>query len=202
MQRALIEEVHHSVDELKPTIDKRVDETVKQSINTAVSSQVDSQIAPRLKQLENSAQLSTLINQAESGDGGSFDTLIRMVEDSQTPQNVRDLALKVARSIIATSNSGVYTMRQFTNNPTQPQMIVYLQDPNAGTRQATIDSLSDDYWKEHLDQLFSVMTSDSEIRVRVSAYNRFRRITLIKTDALDNFTLSQWWTIHRKEFVK
>jgi hypothetical protein len=202
VQRSLIEEVHHSVEDLKPTIDKEVNNTVHESVNSAVTAQVDSQITPRLKQLENSAQLSTLINQAESGDAISFDTLVRMSADPQVLQNVRDLALKVAKSIVASNDSGIYVSRTFNDNPTESKKIAYLNNPDQFIRQAAVDSIPEEYWKGHLDQLFTMLTSDTDIRVRVSAFNRFRQITQIKAEALDNQTVWQWWLQHRKEFVK
>ncbi|MBW4038740.1 MAG: hypothetical protein HIU91_07660 [Acidobacteria bacterium] len=202
VQHSLIEEVHHSVDDLKPTIDKRVDDSVHESVNAAVTAQVDSQIAPRLKQLENSAQISTLINQAEGGDATSFDTLVQMAGDPQIPQNVRDLALKVARSLLTSNESALYVSRHFNNNPSETQEISYLDDPEQFSRQAAIDSLPEEYWKGHLDRLFLIMTSDVSIRVRVAAYNRFHQITQISAEVLDNQTALKWWREHRKEFVK
>jgi hypothetical protein len=202
VQHTLWQEVHQSVDELKPTINKRVDESVTQSVNAAVREQVDSQITPRIKELENSAQVSTLINQAESGDGSSFDTLVRMAGDSQVPQSVRDLALKVARSILASHNSGLYSTRTFTPAKTEAEEIAFLQDSDALSRQAAVDSLGIEYWKNHMDQLFATMTSDPSLQVRTSGFVRFKGITQMKYDALDNYNAVQWWGEHRKEFVK
>jgi hypothetical protein len=202
VQRSLIQQVHQSVEDLKPTINKRVDETVGQSVTAAVSAQVDSQIAPRLKQLENNAQISTLINQAESGDGPSFDILIRMAGDPQVPVDARNLALKVARSIVASHNQGFYSLRQFLDKKTEQEEVVYLQDADPQSRQAAVDSLGANYWKAHLDQLFSIMTMDNSIEVRRSAYMQFKGVTQLKSDALDNFTATEWWRAHRNEFVK
>ena len=202
VQRSLIQQVHQSVEDLKPTINKRVDETVGQSVSAAVSSQVDSQIAPRLKQLENNAQISTLINQAESGDGPSFDILIQMAGDPQVPVETRNLALKVAKSIVASHNQGFYTSRQFLDKKTEQEEVALLHDADPQTRQAAVDSLSADYWKAHLDQLFSIMTTDNSIEVRRSGFMHFIGITQLKCDALDNFTATQWWKVHRNEFVK
>jgi len=202
VQRAMLEEVHRSVEELKPTINRRVDESVGKSVSAAVSAQVDSQIAPRLKELENSAQISTLINQAESGDGSSFDILLRMAGDPQVSESVRGLALKVVRSIVLSHNSGIRSTRTFTEIKTKEQQAQLLQDGEPLTRQAAVDSLADDYWKTHLDQLFAIMTSDGSLEVRAAAYSRFKIITMMKSDALDNYSASQWWAKHRTEFVK
>ncbi len=143
VQHTLMQEVHQSVEDLKPTINKRVDDTVGQAVDSAVASQVDSQITPRLKQLENSAQVSALINQANGGDGASFDTLAVMAADSQVPQNIRDLALKVARSIVASHNTGLYTTRTFLDPKTEAEETTLLSDPNPLIRRAAIDSRQD-----------------------------------------------------------
>lgn len=201
VQTAMLQEVHKSVEDLKPTINKRVDDTVSQSVNTAVASQVDSQIAPRLKQIENSTQIITLINQAQSGDGPSFDTLVVMAGDPQVPQTSRNLALKVAKSLVS-HNAGFYTTRSFTEPKTEAQEAQLLLDSDQTTRQAAVDSLGLDYWKGHMDQLFGIMTADLDLGVRASAYNRFKSITQIKFVALDNYSAVQWWNLHRKEFVK
>lgn len=202
VQHTLMQEVHQSVEDLKPTINKRVDDTVGQAVNSAVTSQVDSQIAPRLRQLENSAQVSTLINQAESGDGPSFDTLVVMAGDPQVPQNVRELALKVARSIISTHNSGLYMTRAFVEPKTETQEVEFLRDPDPSTRKAAVDSLKVEYWKGHMDDLVAIMTSDPALEVRIAGFNHFKEITQVKFDGLDNYSASQWWNLHRKEFVK
>jgi hypothetical protein len=202
VQRTLLQEVHQSVEDLKPTINQRVDDTVTQAVGAAVTSQVDSQIAPRLKQLENSAQVSTLINQAESGDGPSFDTLDVMAGDSQVPQDVRNLALKVVRSLVASHNAGFYSSRTFNDPKTEIQAVQLLSDSDPQTRQAAIDSLGESYWRSHMDQLFGVMMSDGALEVRTAAYFRFKGITKMKSDALDNYSAAQWWQQHRAEFVK
>jgi hypothetical protein len=45
VQRTMLQQMHQSVEDLKPTINKRVDDTVGQAVNTAVSAQVDSQMS-------------------------------------------------------------------------------------------------------------------------------------------------------------
>ena len=202
VQRKMLEQVHQSVEDLKPTINKRVDESVSQSVSVAVRSQVDNQVTPLIRQLQDNAQVSTLINQAESDDGTSFDTLLRMAADPQVPKNVRDIALKVVKSQIATHNSALYTSRTFTDPKTRAQLVAYLQDPDSFSRQAAIDSLGRDYWKSNLDQLFTFMMSDPSLDVRMSASVMFTSITQMKSYRLDNYTESQWWNFHRKEFVK
>jgi hypothetical protein len=84
----------------------------------------------------------------------------------------------------------------------EQQEVQLLQDADPQTRQAAVDSVTPDYWKAHLDQLFSIMTADGSIEVRRAAYIHFQAITQIKGDALDNFTAVQWWKVHRGEFVK
>jgi HEAT repeat protein len=202
VQNALLEEVHRSVEDLKPTINKKVDESVGQSVAAAVHSQVDAQIAPRLKDLENNAQISSLINQAESGDGVAFDTLIRMTNDPQVSPQIRDLALKVARSVIALHSSAFHTKRDFLEPKTEAEEIIFLDNPDSSVRHAAVDSLTMVYWKAHMDQLFGIMTSDSALDVREAAYVQFKAITQLKTDILDNYSAAQWWSQHRKDFVK
>jgi predicted Holliday junction resolvase-like endonuclease len=202
VQRAMLEEVHKSVEELKPTINKRVDESVSKSVESAVHFQVDSQIAPRLRDLENNAQISSLINQAEGGDGTAFDTLFRMSGDAQITPATRDLALKVARSVVAIHNVSFPPKRNFIDPKTEDQEIAFLNNSDASIRHAAVDSLTAGYWKLHMDQLFGIMTSDSALDVREAAYIQFKIITSMKADNLDNYSAIQWWQVHRKEFVK
>jgi len=53
-----------------------------------------------------------------------------------------------------------------------------------------------------MDQLFQIMTSDLALDTRTAAYNKFKGITQIKFEALDNWSAAQWWGQHRMEFVK
>jgi hypothetical protein len=53
-----------------------------------------------------------------------------------------------------------------------------------------------------MDQLVTIMTSDTDLDARMSGFNRFKEITKVRFDGLDNFTAMQWWGQHRNEFVK
>jgi hypothetical protein len=143
-----------------------------------------------------------LINQAESGDGVAFDTLVRLTGDTQISQTARDLALKVAKSIVASHNTGIYMMKTFTVPITEAQQERFLVDAAPENREAAVDSLGQSFWKSHLDQLFGMMTSDPALEVRASGFNQFKAVTQIQADALDNYTAQQWWSRHRGEFVK
>ena len=201
IQQSLIQEVHSSVDELKPTINTRVDDTVSQAVDSSVRAQVDTQIAPRLKQLEGNAELSSLLIQAESGDGRAFDTIVGLASNSQAPQGTRDMALKVVRSLIAREYNNL-VLRMFQDPKTETQSEELLGDQNPFNREAAINSLAGPYWTHNLDRLFRIMTTDSNLDVRAAAFKMFQGITKIVADPLDNSAASAWWAEHRKNFVK
>ena len=158
VKATLLQEVHTSVDELRPTINQRVDSTVGQAVSASVRTQVDSQIAPRLRELESNAQLSTLINGALSGDGDAFDNLVGMAGSSLTPGADRELALKVVGSTIAKANTGFRATRNFSEPKTDAEKVTLLNDPNLFIRLAAVDSLSSAYWKAHLGNLCTSST--------------------------------------------
>jgi hypothetical protein len=171
-------------------------------VNASVSAQVDTQIAPRLKQLENNAQLSILINLAQAGNGTAYDRLFAMASDPREPKETQPLAIEVVESIIARHSSPLRPSRQFTESKTEAQEVILLHNPEAFTREAALDSLNVDYWKKHLDDLFNIMTTDPSLDVRAGAYFIFAGITQFKSDPLNNSIASQWWVQHRKDFVK
>ena len=201
IQQTLLKEVHSSVDELKPTINQRVDQTVSQAVNTSVSKQVDTQIAPRLRQLEDNAQLSSLINQAQAGDGAAYDKLFAIASGQQGPV-IQPVAYEVVESIITRHSTPIRTPRQFLSPKSEAEEVKLLNDPETFTRQAAVDSLATPYWEKHLDQLFAIMTTDRSLDVRSDAYFVFSAITKFKADPLNNFAASTWWADHRKDLVK
>jgi HEAT repeat protein len=117
-------------------------------------------------------------------------------------ESVKALALKVARSAISSHNQGFLSGRSFTEPKTRQELISLLGNADSTVRQAAVDSLSQDYWKDHLDQVFGIMTGDSDLNVRTSAFAQFKQVTGYKGDNLDNFSAQNWWALHRKDHVK
>jgi len=202
VKQALLAEVHDSVEQLKPTINKRVDETVAKSVQTSVSSQVDSQITPKIRILEENAELSGLINKAQADDAQAFDRLVVLATNPQSNPQYRQTAFDVVRSVIIGHSGPIRATRKFKDQKTQDEEIALLTSPDIFVRLTALDSLPDSYWKDHLDQLYAMMTTDNSLNIRSASYFRFCSISHYEADPLDNYQANQWWLNHRKDFVK
>jgi large-conductance mechanosensitive channel len=202
IQETLVSQTHKALDDMKPVIDQTVASRVGAAVDAAVKTQVDTQITPRIQQLQNSEQISELVTQAESGDGQSFDILARIAGDQSQQAGFRNTAIRTFTAVMMSHNEGIYSQLHFNDNPTPEEKLARLQSNEALQRRAAIDELTPDYVKDHLDQLFGIMTSDPDLGAREAAYQKFKSVTGNNFLNLDNATAISWWTKHRDEFVK
>ena len=200
IKTVLTEEAHKSIAALKPTIEATVAKQVDAEVRTAVKSEVIAKIDPELKQLQASASLSTLITSAQSGDGPSFDTLSVMSANPVVDESTRASAGRVVRSLIQ-SHNGPYIGLSFKTKVPQEKRIDYLKSTNPLEREAAINQLSQEYVKDHIEEIFQMMISDQSLEVREASYIKCKAFTKADFLNLDMSGALQWWSEHSKEFI-
>jgi hypothetical protein len=85
-------------------------------------------------------------------------------------------------------------------------MVGLLHDPDAFTRQAVVDSLSEKAIRDHLDEVFQMMLTDPDLNVREAGFRRFNALRKDtkpedQIENLDSFSAVKWWNAHRSEMV-
>ncbi len=201
IQATLVAQTKTAIEEMKPIINTTIESRVGGVVDASVKKQVDTQITPVLQQLQNNQQISKLIIQAESGDGQSFDMLARIAFDSKQDPDFKASAYRTFSAVMISHNSAFYNNFHFTDSATPAEKITRLSSPDALQRRCAIDELTVDYAKQHMDQLFSIMTSDADLSVREAAYIKFKSVAGNNFLNLDTATATTWWAKHRSEFI-
>lgn len=205
IKSALIKETHKDVDNLKPTINDIVATRVNATVDKAVESKIDSEIQPILTHMQRDQHIENLMLRALGEDGQAFDQLASLALNPSTNTNTRRSALEVAREIIHLHNSAEYESRGFIQKRTDTQMLALLNSPDAGTRQAVLDSLSLAAVKKNLPEIMHVMTTDTNLMVREAGFRRFNQAIGKQKPQdqilnLDNYHANLWWQEHGAEF--
>jgi hypothetical protein len=193
------DETQKAVKGLSPGIDKAVSKAVDDKVGTAVQSKIQNEIQPVLSSLRDSAELTSLSTRASSGDAAAYDRLLSLVSTSNDA-GTRQLADVYVNKIIDENNSGMYMTRGFQNPITEDQKAQVLHYPDAGSRQAALDTLDLPHIKDNLRTVFTLMMKDSSLKVRAAAFRRFVEATSAKIRVLDLEAAQQYWEAHASEY--
>ena len=204
----LVSETHKAVDNLKPDIDSIVSTRVNATVDKSVDNQISTKVQPVLSSLQQKEGLSDLLIRAQTGDGVAFDQLSFYAARFPSPRpEIQQSIVRAVRDIIRQHNQAVRSSLTFIKPQTDEQMLQYLHDSESGNREAAIDNLKEAALRSHADDLFRIMTSDPELSVREAAFIRFKQLRgdndpEHNIQNLDNYTVSQWWSKHRQEFIE
>lgn len=183
IQQTVIAETKKSVSELAPIIDK----TVKEKATEA-----ESRIQGRLAQWEDVVQAGNLAIVARNGSGEAYDKLMTLTQTTQNPQ-VRSIGVTTQNQLFLEMNQGIYMTRQFKEKKTEQELIKLLDDPNALTRQAAIDSLVAIGNKAIVPRLLEKAERDPFMVVRHAAFRGLATLTGEQIEALQIERWQAWW---------
>lgn len=202
----IVSETHKEVDALRPTIDSIVNTRVNATVDQSVDKEINSKVQPVLNQLQQSQQIADLEMRAQAGDGAAFDQMVAVATNDATPEPLRGSMLSAARDILQKHN-GIHNGRRWLVPVTTEQMLKYLSDADSFNRQAALDNLQVDVLRQHLDELFKVMTTDPNLSVREAGFIRFNQLMIAPTEkdhieSLDTYHAFQYYTAHRQEMIE
>jgi hypothetical protein len=191
IQKAVITSTNSAVTKMSP----RIEALVKDAVDGEVSSRVNP-VVEKVKSLQEEEQISLLISRANADDGVSFDTLLRLLNgligpaDQQRKQSVT-LALQ---SILRSHDlGGIYLTRSFASPPDADQLSTFLLSPDTSTRQAALDTYSNQPKNPTVEnKVINMALSDPSLTVRTASYRVLNGWEKQKFIALDGWGLSQW----------
>jgi hypothetical protein len=132
--------------------------------------------------------------------------MVQIATNPNSEAALRESTLRVVRYILEEHNQGIYMSREFFQKKTEAEMLQLLSAPDAGTRQAVLDSLSPGSVEQNMDRIFQVMTNDPDLKVREAGFRRFSQARNEPDRAkqiqnLDNYSAAQWWFANRADFL-
>jgi hypothetical protein len=198
----IVSEAHREVDALRPNIESIVNTRVNSTVDLSVDKQIGAKIQPVLTRLQQSQSIVDLETRAQGGDGHAFDQMVMIATNPGTSKELREVMTNVALNII--QKHSIHSPRHWTVKVTNEQILNSLKDENQFSRQTAIDSLPVAVLREHIDDLFTVMTTDPSLAVREAGFVRFNELMVEPedkehVDSLDNFRANLYFTAHREE---
>jgi hypothetical protein len=205
----IISETQKAVAQLQPKIEGAALELVNSSVEHNLDTPLlafHQMVTELQSNQEANQEVLDLMLRAQSDDAAAFDRLVQLSSEPNAHPGVRATSSLAVRNISRQHNQGTYQGQRFTPPKTDEEMLQLLHDRDPRTRQAVINSLSENALRTNLAAVFQMMTNDPDLNVREAGFRRFNALTGAQPENqiqnLDNHAATAYWNAHRAELVK
>ena len=152
-----------------------------------------SEVDSRISASDSLARANHLANLARNGDGRGYDQLMKLAGETSS-RDVVDVAMSVRNQLYLEWDDTLYATRSFNVPPSDEALWKFLDDPQALTRRAAIDTLVGKGEKSAVEKLLVMAEHDPYLVVRRAAFRGLKILTGQDVEPLRIGDWKDWWS--------